>query len=84
MEFFSTLDMCQGYHQIEIAEEDRSKTTFVTRYGLYQYRKMPLDCNAPATFQRVMALVLRGMSCPVSAGLFRGCDSSGEKVSKML
>ena len=61
--FFSTLDMCQGYHQIEIAEEDRSKTAFLTRYGLYQYRRMPFRlCNAPATFQRAMALVLRGMS----------------------
>ena len=61
--FFSTLDMCSGYHQIEIDEKDKHKTAFITRYGLFQYKRMPFGlCNEPATFQRAMTLILRGLT----------------------
>lgn len=61
--FFSTLDMASGYYQVEIAEEDRKKTAFITRYGLFEHTRMGMGlCNAPATFQRAMQLVLRGLT----------------------
>ena len=59
---FSTLDMQSGYWQIEVHPEDRGKTAFITRYGLFQYTRMPFGlCNAPGTFQRAMEVVLRGL-----------------------
>ena len=59
---FSTLDLQSGYWQIEVHEQDRCKTAFVTKYGLYEYARMPFGlCSAPSTFQRAMEGVLRGL-----------------------
>ena len=61
--FFSTLDMSSGYYQILIKEEDRDKTAFLTKYGLFEHCRMPFGlCNAPTTFQRAMMLVLKGLT----------------------
>lgn len=64
---FSTLDLASGYWQVEMHPEDREKTAFCTRYGLYQWRVMPFGlCNAPSTFERLMERVLRGLQWKVA------------------
>lgn len=59
---FSTLDLASGYHQVELREEDREKTAFSTQSGHWEFLRMPfgLKC-APATFQRAVNNVLRGL-----------------------
>ena len=60
--YLSTLDLASGYWQLEINEEDRHKTAFVTRYGLFEHIRLGFGlCNAPATFRRAMHTVLQGL-----------------------
>lgn len=59
--FFSSLDLSQGFYQVPMSEADIPKTAFNTRSGQYEFTRMPFGlCGAPATFQRLMNVVLRG------------------------
>ncbi|KAL8447032.1 hypothetical protein Emed_004662 [Eimeria media] len=60
--YFSVLDVCSGFYQIEIAEEDRPKTSFVTPDCQRQYRRLPFGfASSPAIFQRMIDMLLGGM-----------------------
>ncbi|CAC5372800.1 unnamed protein product [Mytilus coruscus] len=60
--WYSTLDCCSGYWQVELAENDKHKTAFATRRGLFQFRVMPFGlCCAAQTFERLMETILAGL-----------------------
>ena len=53
-----------GFIKIFADERDSHKTAFLTKCGLFEHIRMAQGlCNAAATFQRVMHLVLRGLAC---------------------
>jgi transposase InsO family protein len=64
--WFSTFDLRSSYHQVEVEPEDRDKTAFICPRGMYRFRSMPFGlCNAGATFQRLMDIVMSGLNLTV-------------------
>ena len=54
-QFFTSIDLRNGFHQIAIRPEDREKTAFRSRLGHFEYTVLPMGlCNALGTFMQLM------------------------------
>lgn len=61
-QYFSTLDLSQGFHQVLIDEPDREKTAFSSNYGHYQYKRCPFGLKTlPGFFQSLLNGILSGL-----------------------
>lgn len=65
--WFATIDLSSGYWHIPIAEEHKSKTAFnIPGLGNYEYNRLPMGLStSTAYFQRLMAMVLKGLPLSV-------------------
>jgi hypothetical protein len=51
-QYYTTLDLANGLHQVPFREQDRSKTAFLTPNGHFEFSTMLMGiCLAPAMFQ---------------------------------
>jgi hypothetical protein len=61
--WFSTLDLKNRCWQVDVHPDDKDKTAFLAGQVLWQFTVVPFGlCNAPATFERLMETVLRGLT----------------------
>ena len=56
---FSKLDIKDAFHQVEISEDSRDITTFITSRGLYRYKRLMFGIScAPEHFQKILERIL--------------------------
>ena len=57
--FFHTLDLYQGYNQVQLSEDSHPITAFSTRKGLFEYTSLPFGlASGPTTYQALMQSIL--------------------------
>ena len=57
---YTTLDLSSAYHQIELTEESKDITAFITPDGLYRYTRVPYGlASAFSLFQRMMHRIFK-------------------------
>lgn len=60
--YFTTLDLSQGFHQVLIDKSDREKTAFTSSFGHYQYKRCPFGLKTiPGFFQSLLNGILTGL-----------------------
>jgi hypothetical protein len=61
---FSKLDLAWGYLQLELAEECRYITAFVSHEGVFQFRSLPFGLTSgPSAFQQVVRIITELPGC---------------------
>lgn len=60
--YFTKLDLTSAYYHLELAEESRDLTTFLSEEGMYRFCRLLFGVNAaPEIFQREMVRILKGI-----------------------
>ena len=61
--FFITLDLMSGFHQIPLKESSKKYTDFSSTDGHYQFKRLPFGLNiSPNSFQRMMTIAMTDLT----------------------
>jgi len=67
-QFFSVVDLMQGYHQLELEPNSRPITSFSTHKGLWRYKRLFFGVNcASEIFNNILREVLSGLPGVINA-----------------
>jgi len=67
-QFFSVVDLMQGYHQLELDPKSRPITTFSSHKGLWRYKRLFFGVNcASEIFNNILREVLSGLPGVINA-----------------
>ena len=81
--WFSKLDANSAYHQIPMDKDSQEKTAFRTKYGLFEFTRLPFGlCNSPSTYCRAMALVLKGLDWRIALAFLDDVCVIGKTVKE--
>lgn len=59
--YFAKLDLSNAFYHLELSDESRDLTTFLTESGMYRFTRLMFGVNcAPEIFQREMSRILSG------------------------
>ena len=80
-EYFSTLDLKSGFHQIPLHEDSRPLTAFSTPQGKFEWCVAPMGISdVPAGFQRIIHSVLAGISNDIAKAFLDDLLITGKNV----
>ncbi|GBM99785.1 Retrovirus-related Pol polyprotein from transposon 17.6 [Araneus ventricosus] len=61
--FFTSMDLTSGFHQMKMHPDHAFLTGIATEFGVFEFKSLPFGLrNASANFQRLMRIVLAGLS----------------------
>ena len=67
VKYFTTLDLCAGYHHIPLDESSIAKMAFNAPFGKYEYVKVPFGlAQTPAYFQELMTEILKDFNFAIA------------------
>lgn len=87
---FSKLDLRKSYLQIPLHEDSKHLSAFITRDGVFQYKRMPYGLSsAPSAFQKILSSILSGVKGAfniINESIVHGKDSEqyDERLNKVL
>lgn len=59
---FTKIDIKSAYHHVELHEDSRYITAFLTQKGVMQFKRLVFGlCSAPEIFQRIMSQLIAGI-----------------------
>ena len=86
--YFCTLDLAQGYHQVELSEDSKRKTAFTTPHmtpSLWEFNCMPFGITGgPGTFQRAMDRLLVGMQFKIALAYLDDVIVYGQRPQQVM